>query len=143
VVVLLTALIVLIVLVMRKKPAGGTYPLSGSLALIPIIDIVALLNSNLRTGRLIIKTGRGGGEICFENGDIIHARWKGTDGKKAFGRIMDQRAGTYAFSNKPSGSKRTISEPLSVLLLFMNRNEESPADLLEKGARESEKLFTT
>ncbi len=140
---LIAVLIVSIAILVRKRPAGGTYPLSGSLALIPIIDIVALLNSNLRTGRLVLKTSRGGGEICFEKGEIIHARWKGTDGRKAFGRIMDQRAGTYAFSNKPSGSKRTISEPLSVLLLFMNRNEDSPADLLEKGARESEKLFTT
>jgi tetratricopeptide (TPR) repeat protein len=139
----LAALVVSIVLLVRKRPAGGTHPLSGSLALIPIIDIVALLNSNLRTGRLVLKTSRGGGEICFEKGEIIHARWKGTDGRKAFGRIMDQRAGTYTFTNKPPGSKRTISEPLSVLLLFMNRKEESPADLLEKGARESEKLFTT
>ena len=142
-IILLAALAVMAVLLVRRKPAGGTNPLSGSLALLPIIDIVALLNSNLRTGRLLIKTGRGGGEICFEKGEIVHARWKGTDGKKAFGKIMDQRAGTYAFSSRPPGSKRTISEPLSVLLLFMNRNEESPADLLEKGARESEKLFTT
>jgi tetratricopeptide (TPR) repeat protein len=139
----LAALSILIVLVLRKRPAGGTYPLSGSLALVPIIDVVALLNSNLRTGQMVLKTARGSGEICFENGEIIHARWKGTDGKKAFGRIMNQRSGTYTFTNKPSGSKRTISEPLSVLLLFMNRNEESPADLLEKSARESEKLFTT
>ena len=139
----LAALVLLIVLIIRKKSTGGVHPLSGSLALIPIIDIVALLNSNLRTGRLVLKTARGSGEVCFEKGEIIHARWKGTDGKKAFGRIMDQRVGTYTFTNKPSGSKRTISESLSVLLLFMNRNEESPADLLEKGARESEKLFTT
>ena len=139
----LAALVLLIVLIIRKKSTGGVHPLSGSLALIPIIDIVALLNSNLRTGRLVLKTARGSGEVCFEKGEIIHARWKGPDGKKAFGRIMDQRVGTYTFTNKPSGSKRTISESLSVLLLFMNRNEESPADLLEKGARESEKLFTT
>ncbi len=139
----LAALAVLIVILLRRRPGGGTYPLSGSLALLPILDIVALLNSNLRTGRLEIKTARGGGEICFENGEIIHARWKGTDGKKAFGRIMDQKAGTYTFSCKPSGSKRTITEPLSVLLLFMNRKDESHDDLLEKGARESEKLFTS
>ena len=139
----LAALTLLIVLVIRKKSTGGNHPLSGSLVLIPIIDIVALLNSNFRTGRLVLKTARGSGEVCFEKGEIIHARWKGIDGKKAFNRIMDQRAGTYTFTNKPTGSKRTISEPLSVLLLFMNRNEESPADLLEKGARESEKLFTT
>jgi len=139
----LAALVVLIVFTARRKSTGGIHPMSGSLSLIPIIDIVALLNSNLRTGRLVLKTARGGGEICFDKGDIIHARWKGTDGKKAFGRIMDQRAGTYTFTNKLPGSKRTISEPLSVLLLFMNRNEESSADLLEKGARESEKLLTT
>jgi len=139
----LAALAALLALALRKGPDGGTYPLSGSLALVPIIDIVALLNSNLRTGRLEIKTAHGGGEICFENGDIIHARWKGADGKKAFGRIMDQRAGTYSFSSKPSGSKRTITEPLSVLLLFMKRHEESSADLIEKGSRESEKLFTS
>lgn len=139
----LAALVALIILIARKRSTGATHLLGGNLSLIPIIDIVALLNSNFRTGRLDIKTTRGSGEICFEKGEIIHARWKGTDGKKAFNRIMDQRVGTYVFTKKPSGSKRTISEPLSVLLLFMNRNEESPVDLLEKGLRESEKLFTT
>ena len=109
----LAALVTLIVLNLRRRSTGPNHPLSGSLSLIPIIDVVALLNSNLRTGRLEIRTARGRGEVCFEKGEIVHARWKGMDGKKAFNRIMDQRAGTYAFSSKGAGSKRTISEPLS------------------------------
>ena len=139
----LAAIITLVLIMIRRRSEGADHPLSGTLSLIPIIDIVALLNSNLRTGLLTVKTARGSGEVCFEKGEIVHARWKGMDGKRAFGRIMDQRSGTYAFTSKVSISKRTISEPLSLLLLFMNRNEESPAELLEKGARESEKLFTT
>jgi tetratricopeptide (TPR) repeat protein len=139
----LAALAVLIAVRARKRMEKPVYPLSGSLALIPIIDIVALLNSNLRTGRLVVQTPKGKGEICFEKGEIIHVRWKGIDGKKAFNRIMEQRTGTYFYFSKMSHTKHTISEPLSMLLLSMNREEAPSVDLHEMGARESEELFSS
>jgi tetratricopeptide (TPR) repeat protein len=139
---LLAALITLIILIARRKTDKSAHPLSGNLALVPIIDIVALLHGNLKTGRLLLQTPKGKGEICFEKGEIIHARWKGTDGKRAFNEIMEQRTGTYFYFNKLPNIKHTISEPLSVLLLSMNRNEESTDDLHERGARESEEFFT-
>jgi tetratricopeptide (TPR) repeat protein len=140
---LLAALIALIVVTGRRKTDKSSHPLSGSLALIPIIDIVALLHGNLKTGRLVLRTPKGKGEICFEKGEIIHARWKGIDGKKAFNRIMEQRSGTYFYFNKLPNTKHTIDEPLSVLLLSMNRAEASVSDLHEKSARESEEFIAS
>lgn len=137
----LAALVLCIVLLARGKSKRVEYQLSGNLSMVPILDVVALVHSNLRTGKLVITASKGKGEIFFQKGEIIHARWKGVDGKKAFNRIMDQRAGRYFFSNRASNRKQTIDEPLSVLLLSMNRDDGNSGQQL--AARESEKLITT
>jgi tetratricopeptide (TPR) repeat protein len=90
------ALLLCIVLIVRGRSKRVEYLLSGSLSLIPILDVVALVHSNLRTGKLVITASKGNGEIFFQKGEIIHARWKGIDGRKAFSRIMDQRSAYYS-----------------------------------------------
>lgn len=137
----LAALVLCIVLIVRRRSKKVEYPLSGNLSLLPILDVVALVHSNLKTGTLVITVSKGKGEIFFQKGEIIHARWKGIDGRKAFNRIMDQHAGRYFFSSRVSNRKQTINEPLSVLLLSMNRDDGNPGP--QMAARESEKLLTT
>jgi tetratricopeptide (TPR) repeat protein len=137
----LVALVVCVVLLFRQRSKKAEYPLSGTLALIPILDVVALVHSNLRSGKLVIAAPKGKGEIIFQKGEIIHARWKGMDGKKAFARIMEQRTGRYFFSSRISNRRQTIDEPLSVLLLSMNRNDGKSEPQIV--ASESEKLITT
>ena len=137
----LAALVLCIVLIVRGKSKRVEYLLSGNLSLIPILDVVALVHSNLRTGKLIITAPKGKGEIFFQKGEIVHARWKGIDGRKAFSRIMDQRSGRYFFYSRVSCKRQTIDEPLSVLLLSMNRDEASTGP--QMAVRESEKLITS
>ena len=137
----LAALVLCIVLIVRGRSKRVEYPLSGNLSLVPILDVVALVHSNLKTGTLVITVSKGKGEIFFQKGEITHARWKGIDGRRAFNRIMDQRAGRYFFSSRVSNRKQTIDEPLSVLLLSMNRDDGNPGP--QMAARESEKLLTT
>lgn len=124
-VVLLIIVAVLLSFDLRRRYALRTYPLQGSLSLVPIIDIVSLLNGNLKTGRLMVTNEESRGEIFFDKGEIVHARWKSFDGKKAFHAIIDQTSGRYFFNNRLPNIRPTISEPLSILLLSKRSREES------------------
>ncbi|HSG29317.1 MAG TPA: DUF4388 domain-containing protein, partial [Candidatus Krumholzibacterium sp.] len=123
---------VLLVILLKKKSTVKSYPLQGSLTLIPILDIVSLLNANLKTGRLVVSVSRDRGEIFFEKGEIVHARFKSHDGRKAFHAMMVLKSGKYVFYNHLPNVKHTISEPLSLLLLSMKSTEEPPAPIRKK-----------
>ncbi|MCK4539226.1 MAG: DUF4388 domain-containing protein, partial [Candidatus Krumholzibacteria bacterium] len=124
---ILLVAIALLVLNLRKKSRLRSYPLQGSLNLIPILDIVSLLNSNLKTGRLQLTYSRDRGEIFFEKGEIVHSRFKSFDGRTAFHRLMDIKSGKFVFYNHLPNIKHTITEPLSLLLLSMKSREQSKA----------------
>ena len=114
---------------LRKKAGGKNYPLQGNINLIPILDIVSLINSNLKSGYLIVITEKNKGEIFFEKGEIIHARYKADYGTSAFHKIMAAQSGRYLFNNHLPRVKQTIREPLSLLMLSMKpRNELFPAE---------------
>lgn len=143
--VLIVVLIViagLLALNLRRRTKSRSYPLQGSMSLIPILDIVSLLNSNLKSGRLMIVSQSGRGEVFFEKGEIIHARLKSWDGKSAFHKIMALRSGRYLFSNHLPSVRHTITEPLSLLLLSMrSQNPEKKKSPANKSARQKEEIF--
>ncbi|MBN1884557.1 MAG: tetratricopeptide repeat protein [Candidatus Krumholzibacteriota bacterium] len=124
----------------RKRTGRRSYPLEGSLAVIPLLDVVSMLNSNLKTGRLVVSTAESSGEIYLEKGEIVHARWRNTDGRDAFHTIMGRKRGTFRFLNHLPNVRHTIAEPLSLLLLSMKSNE-GPAPV-EPRPRRRVKLFS-
>ena len=90
----------------------------------------------------MLSTNKTRGEIFFEKGEIVHARWKSHDGKRAFHELMNLTSGKYFFDNHLPNVRQTISEPLSLLLLSMRPADEPHPHGPEKtGAHE--KLFTT
>jgi len=121
----------------RRKTMRRSYPLEGTVSVIPILDIVSLINGNLRTGRLIIVNPDTKGEIYFEKGEIIHARCEQLRGKSAFHRLMDLHAGRFFFHNHLPKVRHTIMEPLSLLLLSMKPFEEREAELERDADRET------
>jgi len=133
---------ILLILNLRRKVTNRDFPLEGSLSLIPILDIISLINSNLKTGRMVIHTSRTKGEIFFEKGEIVHARWKGYDGKKAFHKLMEVKSGRFAFINHLPKIKHTINEPLSLLLLSMPSQDRSMSEPDVEEKVEAEELFT-
>ena len=135
-VIILIVVAILLVFDIRKRTSKKSYPLQGTLSLIPVLDIVSLLNSNLKTGRLVIMARDTRGEIFLEKGEIIHARWKDADGKKAFKYIMELKAGTYFFNNHLPSIRHTISEPLSLLLLSLKSLDAPPATSKKKRSKE-------
>ncbi len=128
---------------LRRRTKSRSYPLQGSLSLIPMLDIVSLLNSNLKSGRLMIVSQSGRGEVFFERGEIIHARLKSWDGKSAFHKIMALRSGRYIFSNHLPSIRHTIADPLSLLLLSMrSQNPEQKKKPAKKPSRQKEEIFS-
>ena len=141
-IVVLAVIAALLGLNLRRRTKSRSYPLQGSLSLIPILDIVSLLNSNLKSGRLMIVSQSGRGEVFFERGEIIHARLKSWDGKTAFHKIMTLRSGRYIFHNHLPSIRHTITEPLSLLLLSMrSQNQEQRKKPGKKPARQKEEIF--
>jgi tetratricopeptide (TPR) repeat protein len=123
--VLLAVIALLGVIRLRRRMEKRTHPLQGSLSFVPVLDIVSLLNGNLKTGRLIVVSGDSRGEIFLDRGEIVHAQWKGTDGKTAFHSIISLKSGRYFFRNRLPSIRPTIAEPLSLLLLSLKTKEES------------------
>ncbi len=119
-IILMIIIAILLFFNLKRKTRIKSYPLQGSLNLVPVLDIVSLLNSNLKTGRLVLSTGKVSGEIFFEKGEIIHSRIKSYDGKTAFHKLMDIHSGKFVFYNHLPTIRHTISEPLSLLLLSMS-----------------------
>ena len=114
----LGAVLCALVIDIRRRMTRRSYPLEGTITVIPILDIVSLINGNLRTGRLIVVSSEAKGEIYFEKGEIIHARCDGLTGKIAFHKLMDIRSGRFFFHNHLPNVRRTIADPLSLLLPF-------------------------
>ena len=143
--VLIVVLIVIAVLLglnLRRRKKSRSYPLQGSLSLIPILDIVSLLNSNLKSGRLMLVSPSGRGEVFFEKGEIIHARIKSWDGKTAFHKIMALHSGRYVFNNHLPSVRHTITEPLSLLLLSMKSQKQEQKKVSGKRpTRQKEEIF--
>jgi tetratricopeptide (TPR) repeat protein len=126
---ILAAVLAVLVIDVRRRMARRSHPLEGTISLIPVLDIVSLINANLRTGRLIVVNPDMKGEIFFEKGEIIHAQSGRLDGKKAFHALMDMRSGRYFFHNHLPRVRRTITEPFSMLLLSMRPGEDSIVEL--------------
>ena len=124
IVLLLAVSVIVLAVFVRKRGEGRHYPLQGNLNLIPILDIVSLINSNLKTGWLEVSGDRANGKIFFRRGEIIHASYRAQSGKEAFHSIMNFDRGRYVFYNHLPKVKRTIDDPLSILLLSLKaRNE--------------------
>ncbi len=140
--ILLAITAILVGVDIRKRRPSGNAPLQGSLDFIPILDLTSLLNSNLKTGRMQVHSDRGRGEIFFEKGEIVHARFKTEGGKKAFHQIMNVKSGTYKFSNRLPKVRHTITEPLSLLLLSMRSAENSSPPSARSKAEEREPAST-
>jgi Tfp pilus assembly protein PilF len=133
---ILAAVLTVLVIDIRRRMMRRSHPLEGTISLIPILDIVSLVNANLRTGRLLVVNPDAKGEIYFEKGEIIHARCGALTGKIAFHKLMDLRSGRFFFHNHLPNVRRSITEPLSLLLLSMKPAEEMSADTERDATRE-------
>lgn len=92
---------------------------SGNLTRIKLIDILQLIETNLKTGEFIIKNPNGkiSGKIFFRNGNLVDAQTGKLTGEEAFFELMGQNKGYFEFFSGDVGLSDKITAPnMSVLL---------------------------
>lgn len=88
----------------------------GDLSKVKLFDILKPLLSGEKTGILSIK-GKENGAICFNSGNIVHAKIARSSGEEAFFNIMEMRMGRVSFEPGLLPPEKTISIPTENLVI--------------------------
>jgi hypothetical protein len=72
--------------------------LSGNLSSLRLIDVLRILNENVKTGRLHLTNHHDSGEIYFQNGEIVHAVYQEKIGEDAIYAMLAWSTGDFIFS---------------------------------------------
>jgi tetratricopeptide (TPR) repeat protein len=92
--------------------------LSGKLSQFNIHEILSLINGQNHSGVLRIRTKSAKGIIYIENGEAYHCKSKRLVGREALKHLLDNaREGYFTFVEKRVSIDRTISTPLSLILM--------------------------
>lgn len=96
----------------------------GDLSRVKLFEVLKPLLTEKKTGKVVIK-GKEEGEICLEQGDIIHARTSHFTGENAFFTMMGWRSGRVIFEAGVLSDQRSIPIPSEQLILnWASRKEE-------------------
>jgi CheY-like chemotaxis protein len=82
----------------REQQQNHDYLLAGDFSVLPIPDLVGMLEMCRRTGRLSIATVRAVGEILLDGGRVVRATFGNLIGAAAFYRLMEEGAGRFEFA---------------------------------------------
>jgi hypothetical protein len=88
----------------------------GDLSQIQLLDILRLLVSGGKTGKLILTRGNDSGEIFVDNGVVTHASSGATSGEEALFNLMTWMIGKFTFTPGLSPGERSIETPTDQLL---------------------------
>ncbi|HXV60933.1 MAG TPA: DUF4388 domain-containing protein [Vicinamibacteria bacterium] len=113
--------------------ASRTVELQGSLAKFTLSDVVQLLSSSARTGKLGLIEGDSGraGAIYFESGTVVHAEVGVSEGEDAFFDLMRWSDGGFIFRPDEVADKKTVRERSPVLLIESARRSDEWSVLAE------------
>ncbi|MCX8117742.1 MAG: DUF4388 domain-containing protein [Desulfobacterota bacterium] len=96
----------------------------GDLSQVRLFDVLKPLLTDKKTGKVFIK-GKEEGEICLEQGDIVHAKTSHFVGENAFFLMMGWRTGRVVFEAGAITDQRSIPIPSEQLILnWASRKEE-------------------
>ncbi len=91
--------------------------IEGSLAQLPLSDVLQMLGNNRRSGRLFISADAVRGELAFREGELVDAASDAVVGEKLVFRSLTLRDGRFVFRPGDPGVNRRIERPLTELLL--------------------------
>lgn len=92
--------------------------LSGNLTDFALLDVVQLLLTSGRTGKLHIDAARGG-DVWLENGEVVHALSLGKVGDEALSLIASLTEGRFNFDQNAVAPARTVGMRREALLTRM------------------------
>lgn len=105
--------------------------LRGNLKQLPLLDIIRMLSSGNRSGRLDIKQTGKSGEIYLERGNIVHAATGTQIGEKGVYTLMGWLEGDFIFTPDIAAPDRSIDVATEQLLLEAARQAEQWEDIKE------------
>jgi len=88
----------------------------GDLSGIKLVDILRLLVSGGKTGKLILTKGNDSGEIFVENGVVTHASSRATSGEEALFTMMTWMIGKFNFTPGVVPGEKSIEATTDQLL---------------------------
>lgn len=101
----------------------------GSLAQLSLLDILRMLSSGHRTGRVEIHNAGKSGQLYLENGIIVHAVSGTQIGEKAVYTLMGWLEGDFSFVPNEPSPERSIETTTEQLLLEAARQAEQWEDI--------------
>jgi len=90
--------------------------LTGSLAQLPLPDLLKMLGAGGQSGRLELTSGLDSGDIYLAAGAVVHAESGPHWGEQAFMRLIGWPNGQFRFDAGAEPPERTIERPLDVLV---------------------------
>jgi DNA-binding response OmpR family regulator len=104
--------------------------IEGNLAQIPLVDLLQILAVNRKTGRLALEREGERAEILLEEGKVVDARTRQTEGEKALFRLLALREGQFAFVPGSPEVEPRIQRRVEELVLEGLRQADEVAQLL-------------
>ncbi|HEY6100722.1 MAG TPA: DUF4388 domain-containing protein, partial [Anaeromyxobacter sp.] len=113
------------------RAVGDSREIEGNLAQIPLVDLLQILSSNRKTGRLAVEREGERAEVVLREGRVVDARMGAIAGEKALWRLLTRREGQFAFvpGDEPEGRER-IERRIDELVLEGLRQADEVARLL-------------
>jgi hypothetical protein len=90
--------------------------LTGSLAQLPLVDLLKMLAAGGQTGHLELTSGLDHGDLFFERGQLVHAEAEMRTGESAFMRLVTWPNGQFRFEPGVAAPERSLEKPLDRLL---------------------------
>ena len=90
--------------------------LTGSLAQLPLVDLLKMLAAGGQTGRLELSSGLDQGELYLHQGELVHAECDMQVGEPAFARLVQWPNGHFRFDQGAAAPQRSIEKPLDRLM---------------------------
>jgi hypothetical protein len=90
--------------------------LRGTLAQLPLLDILNLLGNGKKSGCLSLRNGNNLGEIYFQEGEIVHAAVGVERGEEAFFSLATWGEGDFSFEPETESPEQTMTSPLEEIL---------------------------
>jgi len=103
--------------------------LRGNLAQLSLLDILRMLSTGNRSGRLDIRQGSKSGEIYLERGNIVHAVTGTQIGEKGMYTLLGWLEGDFSFSPDVPSPEESIDTTTEQLMLEAGRQAEQWEDI--------------
>jgi hypothetical protein len=96
--------------------------LSGRLSNFRLNEIIQFLHQQHKKGELVLvdETGERA-SLFFDFGELVHVVTDSREGRRAFDAVIPWKSGVFVFKSGTVCEKRTIQEPMEVLLLESHR----------------------